>query len=144
MILLDVNLLIYAVDADSPQHARARRWLEQTLSGDTAVGLPWMVVLAFVRVTTRAGILRAQLTVAQAIGFVDEWLAQPYVILVAPGDAHWPILKNLLLDAGAAGNLTADAHLTALAIENGCAIASSDHDFRRFAGLKLINPLAEQ
>jgi toxin-antitoxin system PIN domain toxin len=143
VILVDVNLLIYAVDSDSPQHSRARRWLEQTLSGDTPVGLPWAVVLAFLRVTTRAGILRAQLSLERAIELVDEWLAQPYVTLVVPGDAHWSILKNLVLEAGSAGNLTTDAHLAALAIENGSAIATADHDFRRFASLKVVNPLVE-
>jgi toxin-antitoxin system PIN domain toxin len=143
-MLVDVNLLIYAVDSDSPQHAKARRWLEQTLSGDTPVGLAWPVVLAFLRVTTRAGILRSQLSVERAIGFIDEWLAQPYVTLVAAGDAHWPILKNLLLETGSAGNLTSDAHLAALALENGAAIATADNDFRRFAGLKLVTPLARQ
>lgn len=143
MILLDANLLIYAIDSDSPHHARARRWLEQTLSSDTPVGLPWIVALAFLRITTRAGVLRRQLSAEQAIAFVDEWLDQPYVELVGPGAAHWPILRNLLHAAGAAGNLTTDAHLAALAIESGAALATTDHDFRRFAGLRLVNPLAE-
>lgn len=143
MILLDANLLIYAIDADSPQHARARRWLEATLSGDTWVGLPWIVVLAFVRITTRAGIMATPLSIQQAVGFIDDWLAQPYVALVGPGDAHWPVLKNLLITAGAAGNLTSDAHLAALAIEHGCEIASADNDFRRFTGVTLVNPLAD-
>lgn len=143
MILLDANLLIYAVDADSPQHERARRWLEHTLSSDAAVGLPWIVVLAFVRITTRPGVLRQQLSAEQAIAFVDQWLDQPYVEMVGPGRAHWPLLKQLLREAGAAGNLTTDAHLAALAIEGGCELASTDHDFRRFAGVRLINPLAE-
>ena len=143
MILLDANLLIYAIDSTSPHHARARRWLEKTLSGDTAVGLPWAVVLAFLRITTRVGILERQLSVDQALAFVDEWLDQPYVELVAPGREHWPILKNLLRDAGAAGNLTTDAHLAALAIESGSELASTDNDFRRFAGLRLVSPLIE-
>lgn len=143
MILLDANLLIYAVDADSPQHGRARRWLEHTLSSDTAVGLPWIVILAFVRITTRPGVLRQQLSAEQAIAFVDQWLEQPYVEMVGPGPAHWPLLKQLLREAGAAGNLTTDAHLAALAIEGGCELASTDHDFRRFAGVRLIDPLAE-
>ena len=143
MILLDANLLIYAIDADSPQHARARRWLEATLSGDTWVGLPWIAVLAFVRITTRAGIMATPLSIVQAVGFIDDWLAQPYVALVGPGDAHWPVLKNLLITAGAAGNLTSDAHLAALAIEHGCEIASADNDFRRFTGVTLVNPLAD-
>jgi len=143
VILLDANLLIYAVDADSPHHERARHWLEHTLSSDTAVGLPWIVVLAFVRITTRPGVLRQQLSAEQAIAFVDQWLDQPYVEMVGPGGAHWPLLKQLLREAGAAGNLTTDAHLAALAIEGGCELASTDHDFRRFAGVRLINPLAE-
>jgi toxin-antitoxin system PIN domain toxin len=143
VILLDANLLLYAVDADSPQHARARRWLERTLSSDAAVGLPWIVVLAFVRITTRPGVLKRQLSSEQAVAFIDEWLGQPYVELVGPGAAHWPLLKKLLREVGAAGNLTTDAHLAALAIEGGCELASTDHDFRRFAGLRLVNPLTE-
>lgn len=143
MILLDANLLIYAVDADAPQHARARRWLERTLSGDAFVGLPWIVMLAFLRVTTRPGILRRELSAEQAIGYVDEWLGQPYVEAVGPRAGHWPLLKKLLLEVGAAGNLTSDAHLAALAIEGGCELASTDHDFARFSGVRLVNPLAE-
>jgi toxin-antitoxin system PIN domain toxin len=144
VILLDANVLIYGVDADAPQHGKARRWLEKTLSGDAAVGLPWIVVLAFLRVTTRSGVLRRQLTAEQAIGFIDEWLAQPYVELVGPGAAHWPLLKKLLRESGAAGNLTSDAHLAALAIEGGWELASTDHDFRRFTGIRLVNPMSEK
>lgn len=141
MILLDANLLIYAIDADSPHHVRARRWLEKLLSSDVRVGLPWIVVLAFVRITTRAGILRHPLAVEKAVGFIEDWLGQPYVSFVGPDEGHWPILKNLLVSGGATGNLTSDAHLAALAIEHGCEIASTDHDFRRFTGITLINPL---
>jgi toxin-antitoxin system PIN domain toxin len=143
VILLDANVLIYAVDADAPQHAKARRWLESTLSGDISVGLPWIVALAFLRVTTRAGVLRHQLSAEQAVGFIDEWLAQPYVELVGPGAGHWPLLKKLLREAGAAGNLTSDAHLAALAIEGGWQLATTDHDFRRFAGVRLVNPMTD-
>lgn len=143
MILLDANVLIYAVDSDAPHHAKARRWLERTLSGDTAVGLPWIVALAFLRITTRTGVLRHQLSAEQAIAFVDEWLEQPCVELVGPGAGHWPLLKKLLREVGAAGNLTSDAHLAALAIESGAELASTDHDFRRFAGVRVLNPLAD-
>jgi uncharacterized protein len=142
MILLDANLLIYAINTDSPHHKPARRWLEKTLSSGTRVGLPWIVVLAFVRITTRSGILRHPLAVNQAIGFIDDWLGQPHVAFIGPGEGHWPVLRNLLVTGGAAGNLTSDAHLAALAIEHGCEIASSDNDFRRFPGITLVNPLS--
>jgi toxin-antitoxin system PIN domain toxin len=141
MILVDANLLIYAIDRDSPHHARARGWLEETLSGDTRVGLPWVVILAFIRLTTRSGIVRNPLRPDQALAFVDSWLRQPYVTAVGPGEHHWRILSNLLRASGTAGNLTSDAHIASLALEWGDTVASADSDFRRFSGVTLVNPL---
>lgn len=143
MILIDANLLIYAVNLDAPSHDRARTWLEQTLSAGEGVGLPWMCLLAFLRITTRPGILSHPLAVEQATDFVESWLRQPFVEAVSPGAGHWPILRHLLHAAGAAGNLTSDLHLAAMAIERGATIYSADYDFQRFAGLNHINPLGE-
>lgn len=143
MILLDANLLIYAVDADSPQHARVRPWLEGLLSGTGPVGLPWIVALAFLRVTTHPAIMQRPLPAERALAYLDEWLALPCVRLVGPGPGHWPVLRNLLLTTGTAGNLCSDAHIAALALEQGWAVASADNDFRRFPGLRLVNPLQD-
>jgi toxin-antitoxin system PIN domain toxin len=142
VILVDANLLIYAIDSDSPHHAAARRWFEQALSGTTRVGLAWVVILAFVRITTRPGILRRPLTLDSAVDYVSEWLAQPNVVAVASSERHWPVLRNLLKTTGAAGNLGSDAHLAALAIEHGYTVYSTDHDFKRFGGVEHVNPLA--
>lgn len=142
MIIVDANLLIYAVDSDSPQHPSALTWLEHVLSNAVQVALPWAVIVTFVRVTTRPGIMRQPQTHSQALGLIDEWLAQPYVTTLAPGDDHWPIFRNLLRTVGTAGNLVPDAHLAALAIEHGCSIYSADNDFRRFPGVEYVNPLA--
>lgn len=143
MILVDANLLIYAVNRDAPQHKTAREWFEQVVSGHEPVGLPWVCLLAFLRITTRPGILANPLTVDQAVGYVESWLKQPFVEAVAPGPGHWPILRQLLHATGTAGNLTSDLHLAAMAIERSAAICSADHDYRRFAGLEHINPLGE-
>jgi uncharacterized protein len=142
VILVDANLLIYAIDADSPQHRRARPWLEQVLSGGAPVGLPWIVILAFVRITTRAGIMRCPLPLGDALAYVESWLQQPCVEAVAPGPRHWPILHRLLEATGTAGNLTSDAHIAALALEHGASICSTDHDFARFPGIRHVNPLS--
>jgi toxin-antitoxin system PIN domain toxin len=142
VILVDANLLIYAVNADAPHHESARRWLERELSGTTEVGLPWIVVLAFIRITTRAGILAKPLSCEQALAYIDEWLAQPFVTLVAPGARHWSIFRNLLNTVGASGNLSSDAHIAALAIDCGAAVHSADYDFRRFPGITHVNPIA--
>ena len=78
MILIDANLLIYAIAADSHHRRKARRWLEEVLSGTTRIGLPWIVLLAFLRITTREGILVRRLTPAAAIEYVDSWLARHF------------------------------------------------------------------
>ena len=143
MILVDANLLIYAVNQDAPRHEAARKWFEQMLSGGERVGLPWVSLLAFLRITTRPGILANPLTVEQATDFVDGWLDQPFVEPVAPGSGHWPILRHLLHATGTGGNLTSDMHLAAMAIERGASIYSADHDFQRIAGVDHVNPLGE-
>lgn len=143
MILIDANLLIYAVNLDSHHHRRARRWLEETLSGATSVGLPWICLLAFLRISTRPGILDRPLKTNEAAAFVESWLDQPFVEAVGPGSSHWPILRNLLRATGTSGNLTSDAHVAALAIEHGATVCSADHDFKRFPGVEHVNPLEE-
>ncbi|MDA2939115.1 type II toxin-antitoxin system VapC family toxin [Acidobacteria bacterium AH-259-A15] len=141
MILVDANLLIYAIDSDAPDHKIARRWLEKTLSSAARVGLPWIVLLAFIRITTRQEIVRKPLSADDALSYVEEWLQQPYVSTVSPGPNHWPILRNLISRTGTAGNLTSDAHIAALAIEYGYTIYSADYDFNRFPGVSHLNPL---
>lgn len=142
MLLVDANVLVYAVDADSSHHVKARAWLEAALSGDRPVGFAWVVTLAFLRITTRAGILRRPLEADAALSYVDSWLSQPYAEAIVPGPRHWPILRGLLRAAGTAGNLTSDAHLAALAIEIGAPVVTTDHDFKRFPGVEVIDPRA--
>jgi len=140
--VVDLNLLIYATNSDAPDHDRARTWWESAVGGDESIGLAWVVILGFVRLTTRTGLLPQPLSLTQATGVVDEWLAQPVTVELVPGERHWSIVKSLLGSVGVAGNLTTDAHLAALAIEQGATLCTSDRDFARFEGLKYANPLA--
>jgi toxin-antitoxin system PIN domain toxin len=141
MILLDANLLIYAVNQDAPLHRKAKSWMESTLSGSETVGLSWGVILAFLRLTTRPGLFRNPLSVKFALDLVQSWLSQPSVTLVHPGPRHLGLLREFLLQAGTGGNLTSDAHLAALAVEQDAELCSSDADFARFPKLKWSNPL---
>lgn len=141
MILLDANLLLYAVNRDLPQHEKARAWLEKVLSGEESVGLPWVVILAFLRITTNPRVFEHPFTIEAAAEYVNKWLAQPVVAPVVPGPNHWPVLRSLLAASGAGGNLTTDAHIAALAIEHGYTVYSTDYDFNRFVGVSHINPL---
>ena len=141
MRLLDANLLLYAVDRDSPHHAATRRWFERSLSGTETVGFSWNVLLAFVRLSTRSQVFRAPLTPAESFDLVDEWLARPCAAVIHPTDRHAAVLRRLIEPLGTAGNLTTDAHLAALAIEHGAEVCSADADFSRFAGVRWHNPL---
>jgi toxin-antitoxin system PIN domain toxin len=142
MIVVDVNLLIYAVNQDSPDHQKAKLWLETAISGTETVGLPWIVLLAFLRLTTRSGLFLKPLSVEAAFDLVDAWLQQPSVTVPEATARHLQTMRDLISPLGTGGNLTSDAYLAALAIEHGAELCSADGDFARFNRLRWRNPLA--
>ncbi len=144
MIVPDVNLLVYAVDAASPFHARARAWWDEVLSSASDVGLCFPSVLGFLRMTTNRRVFDSPLSVDDALERVESWLGQPNAVLLAPTGRHWPILSGLLRTANAGANLTTDAHLAAYAIEHAGTLYSNDGDFARFEGLLWRNPLSAE
>ena len=144
MILVDANLLIYAANRSAPEHGPARTWLDDRLSSSTAVGLPWMSLLGFVRLASNPAVVRHPVGLAAAMGQVQEWLACAPAWIPQPGPEHAAILARLLAAPLMTSRLVPDAHLAALAIEHGLTLCSSDGDFAKFAGLVWQNPLAAE
>jgi toxin-antitoxin system PIN domain toxin len=142
MIVPDLNLILHAYNSDARQHHAARAWWEELLSNDTPVGLPWGVSLGFLRLATSRAVMSNPFPVDEACSIVGSWLDRPQVTVLHPGSRHAELLFALLSDVGTAGNLTTDAHLAALAIENQSELHSNDADFARFKGLRWLNPLA--
>jgi len=138
--IVDVNVLLHAYSPSAPLHAEARRWLESALSGDESVGLPWVVILAFLRIATNPRAVTLPVSVERACETVDQLLGYPPVRIVQPGPEHWLQVRRLLLEVGSAGNLTTDTHLAALAIEHGATLVSYDNDFARFDRLRWQRP----
>ena len=141
MIVPDVNLLVHAYNSQSPVHADARRWWEDLLNGTRQVGLAWVGIIGFLRITTSRQVLVHPFSPREACGHIRTWLGQPDVGIVHPGDRHAEIFFGLLEALGSAANLTTDAHLAALAIEHQAELHSTDADFARFSGLRWTNPL---
>ena len=140
-MIVDVNVLLYAVNEDAVHHEPMRRWWEDALSGDESVGLPWVVLLGFVRIATNPRVYTAPLSADEALGKVGRWLAVEVVTIVTEKPDHWGALRGLLQDTGTAGNLTTDAHLAATAITHDATLVSCDGDFARFEGLRWRSPL---
>lgn len=141
-MLVDANILLYAVDEDSRFHDMAREWLEGALNGSRRVGLPWMSLIAFVRIATHPRALREPLAPAEAWQFVDEWLDSPSAWVPAPGRGHREILRRLVRDLDLRANLVTDAVLAALCVEHGLQMISADSDFARFNEITWLNPVA--
>ena len=136
MVIVDANVLLYASNTDSPHHELARSWLDPALTGGTGVGLPWVVLLAFLRISTHPRILPTPLSTAEAIDQVTSWLEAPAAVVVEPTSRHLSVLAGLVAQARTGGNLVNDAHLAALAVERDATIISFDRDFARFPGVK--------
>jgi hypothetical protein len=141
-MLVDANLLLFAVDAGSPWHRRATDWLTAQLNGDQRVGIPWESLGAFVRIATNPRASDRPLQPDEAWTFVEKWLAVPTVWVPQPTEAHADVLGSLIRRHHLTGNLVPDAHLAAIAIEHGLEVCSADSDFARFTEIRWRNPLA--
>ncbi len=140
MKLVDANVLLYAVNVDTPHHERSRRWLDEALSGADTVAFAWVALLAFVRLATKVALFPRPLTVGEAMDRVDAWIAAAPAVVVEPTVRHASVVRDLLAPLGAGGNLVNDAHLAALAVEHQCTVVSYDNDFSRFAGVSWRPP----
>ena len=142
MTLIDANVLLYAYDSESPHHRISRSWFETELSSGRPIAFALVTLLAFVRIASDRRVFNRPLTPAAACSLIEEWLAQPNVRLLQPGPRTWTILSELCESGQAKGAMVMDAHLAALAVEHGAPIATTDRDFTRFAGIELVNPVA--
>ncbi len=140
-MLVDANILLYAVDSDSRFHDAARGWLENAINGTRRVGIPWQSLTSFVRIATHPRALREPLSPVEAWAFVEEWLDAPVTWAPEPGRAHREILGGLIEDLGLTGNLVPDAVLAALCLEHGLTMVSADSDFARFPAVRWLNPV---
>jgi uncharacterized protein len=140
MKLLDANVLLYAINEDSPHFRAARDWLDNALSGGEPTGFAWVVMSAFLRLSTHPGLFPHPLGAIEAVGALESWLSAPAAVVLHPSERHLALLAGLLTESGTSANLVNDAHLATLALEYGAEIVSFDRDFGRFAGIRAIVP----
>jgi uncharacterized protein len=140
-MLIDASVLLIAADSANPRHERVKTWLEGVLNGPRRVGFPWPSVTAFLRVVTHLRALDRPLTAEQAWAYVEDWLTCDNAWIPQPTANHAAVLGGLITSADLRGNLIADAHLAALAVEHGLQVCSADTDFARFSQVSWVNVL---
>lgn len=140
MILLDANILLYSANPSAPEHQPVRQWLEGAFGGPEWIGLPWIVIWAFLRIATNPRLFPDPLTVEEGFSYVSGFLSQPRVNLVEPGDSHFAVLESFAKRHRISGPRLTDAVLASMAIEQGATLATTDRGFLQFDELNVINP----
>lgn len=141
MIIPDVNILVYAYDSTSRWHERAREWWQQSLVGSESVGIPAVVIMAFIRLVTHTSLCGNPMALSRARAIVSSWVAVDGVRVLAPTWETLSLMMELLEETGVGGSLSTDALIAAHALEQRASVLSNDVDFKRFPGVKLHNPL---
>jgi hypothetical protein len=142
LILVDVNVLIYAHRVDVPDHVRYHAWLDSVVNGTQAYGVSDLVLSGFLRVVTHRRVFPRPTPLADALKFVAEVRSQPHCVVVAPGPRHWEIFVDLCRHVATTANQVPDAYLAALAIESGSEWITADRGFARYPGLRWRTPVA--
>ncbi len=141
MKIVDLNVLLYVINESAPRHQAVHDWWIDALRGDESIGLPWVVLLGFLRLSTSARVFTQPISTEEALDKIEAWLSLPIVHVPAEKENHWAVMAGLLRETGTAGNLTTDAHLAAMAITRDALLVSCDNDFARFKGLRYLNPV---
>ncbi|MBN1629564.1 MAG: type II toxin-antitoxin system VapC family toxin [Thermoleophilia bacterium] len=141
MILLDVNVFVYAYREDLPRHDEYRGWLEEAINSPQPYAVSEAVLASFIRVVTHPRLFKTRSDLESALSFTVAVRSQPNVVIVAPGPRNWELFADLCRSVDVRGNLVADAYLAALAIESGSELITTDRDFARFPGLRWRHPL---
>lgn len=144
VVLIDINVLVYAHREDADNHSAYRDWLQGTLDSDAPFGLADLVLSGLLRILTHSRIFSTPTPPAEALAFATALRAQPNCISIAPGARHWEIFSRLCTVANVRGNLVPDTYLAALAIESGSEWITTDRDYSRFPGLRWRHPLPTQ
>lgn len=141
MVLIDVNVLVYAHREDAHEHERYREWLESLANSPVPFAIADLAFAGFMRIVTHPQVFSPPSSLRQATAFVEALRAQANFVPITPGERHWGIFSALCEASGAKGNLIPDAYFAAMAIESGCEWITTDGDYARFPGLRWRHPL---
>lgn len=143
MLLPDVNVLVYAHrPSESDIASRVRDWLWHRTERGERLGLSTSVLASVIHIVTHPRILGTPSSPREALRFTQALVDDPQTTVVVPSSRHWPIFREFVDDLRLRGNDVPDGYLAALAIDHGADLVTTDRGFRRFPGLRIVDPLA--
>ncbi len=141
---LDANVLLYASDAASRFHDRARRVVDRCAEGPELCCLPWPVIMAYLRISTHPSIFEQPLAPREAVMNIESLLNRPHVRSLGEIEGFWEMYRHTTNGVVVRGNLVPDAHIATLLFQHGVmTLWTHDRDFRKFAGLQIRDPFAD-
>lgn len=140
MWLFDVNVAVYAMRRDMPEHDAYRIWFEGAAMGVEPLGYSEFVLQAALRIVTNHRVFQQPSRIVDALSFCEAVRSAPAAIRVEPGRRHWTIFSGLLVEHRLAGNAVPDAYLASLALEQNATWVTRDRGFARFGGLRWFDP----
>lgn len=140
MLLMDVNIFVYAYREDSKDHVFFRDWLQSVLNSDSNFGYSTLVLSGFLRIVTHPKIFETPSPYEHALSFCNQVVEMKNAVNILPSDRHWDIFTGLLQKYEATGNIIPDLYHAALAIESGSEWVTTDKGFIKIKEIKTIYP----
>jgi toxin-antitoxin system PIN domain toxin len=135
MMALDVNILLYSMRSDLPQHQSVSNWLESVRTERQPVALFPPVLVGLIRIATNPRIFINPSPLGAVANFARALLATPGFEALPTTERVLTLTLALCEQSETKGNLVQDAFLAAHAMEHGCVWITTDRDFSRFPGL---------
>ena len=139
---VDVNVLLYASDRESPFHAAAATFLRERADDPDIFCLTWPVIMGYLRLATHPRLFARPLAPQDAVDNIAALLSLPRCRVVSEPEHFLEVYRDIAVEVAARGNLVPDAHVAALARAHGIrTIYSRDRDFRKFPFLRVVDPV---
>jgi len=139
---VDVNILLYASDADSPMHRRASGFLRRCVEGREVFCFAWTSLMSYLRMATHPAIFVRPLAHGEAARNIEALLVVPHCRVISEEEGFWDHYREVTKGVPTRGNLVPDAHLAAILSQHGIVtLYTHDRDFRKFEFLDVRDPL---
>jgi uncharacterized protein len=138
---LDVNILLYASDTNSPFFKQAKTFISDCITKRDLFYLGWPTVMGYLRIATHAAIFEHPLSPEEAKANMESLLNLPHVRVLSEEEGFWEIYREVTAEIPTRGNLVPDSHLAALLRQHGVkTIYTRDRDFLKFPFLDVQDP----